>query len=106
MRPWTVLAALAVVVTVPVLASGQDISGAQSSELRQELKQKRVIVLPKPAPETVAHDTDQAVNELTERQRVDRLIREGRERPLSRPELDSSVINSIQADRALRQLRR
>jgi hypothetical protein len=100
------LTMLATVLTFPVAVLAQSQPAPEPSELRQELKHKRFLVLPKPSPETVARDTDQAIDEMTAPERVDRLIRESRERPLSRPELDSSIVNSIQADRALRLLRR
>jgi hypothetical protein len=78
----------------------------QSQDLRQELKQKRYVVLPKPSPETVARDTEQALEELTAPDRAERLIRESRPQPPSRPDLDYSVVNGIQADGAMRALRR
>jgi hypothetical protein len=100
MRALTVPALLAAALTLAACASAQDTAPSTSPELRQELKQKRYLVLPKPSPETVSKDTDQAINDMPGH--TDQLIRDSRQRPLSRPELDSSVVNDIQADRALR----
>jgi hypothetical protein len=100
MRATTISALFAVLLMLPAFAFAQDTTPSTSPELRQELKQKRYLVLPKPSPETVSRDTDQAINDMPGH--TDQLIRDSRERPLSRPELDSSVVNGIQADRALR----
>src|SRR5262245_1107756 len=84
----------------PSFAAAQETTEAPLAppgpDVEQRLKQKRDVVLPKPSDETVARDMDQATRELSEPERTDRLARPGRERAISRPELDSAVVNGIQ----------
>ena len=74
--------------------------------MRQELRHKRFVVLPRPPMETIVEDSERVREALTAPERRDELIRESRERPLSRPELDSSITSGIQARRVLRALQR
>ncbi|MBI2217833.1 MAG: hypothetical protein HYU51_11090 [Candidatus Rokubacteria bacterium] len=88
------------VVQAPSPASGTD------TDVRQEIRRKRFVVLPRPPMEAVVEDSDRAREELTQPSRRDELIRESRERPLSRPELDYAVTSGIQSRRVLRALTR
>ncbi len=99
-----VLASIFVAVfALPLLAGGQERS---SADLEQQMKRKRPVVLPRPSTDTLNRDVDRATEEVTEPGRTDRMIREGRERPLSRPELDYSITNGIQSQNVDRALRR
>ncbi len=99
-----VLASIFVAVfALPLLAAGQERSPA---DLEQQMKRMRPVVLPRPSTDTLNRDVDRATEEVTEPGRTDRMIREGRERPLSRPELDYSITNGIQSQNVDRALRR
>jgi hypothetical protein len=107
-----------VLVTVPSLAFAQSQHPAQlrvqapspgsgtDAEVRQEIRRKRYVVLPRPPVEAVVEDTERAREQLAQASRRDALIRESRERPLSRPELDYSVTSGIQSERVRRALTR
>jgi hypothetical protein len=101
---------IAVLIVPSSGATAQEKIGGPSAlpgpDVERRLKQKRDVVLPKPSDETVAHDLDQAARALGGPERTDQLIGEGRERAISRPDLDSSVVNGIQAENAARALRR
>jgi hypothetical protein len=105
------------VVTVPSLALGQAQAPAAPSivdtpsasvdtALQQEIRRKRFVVLPQPPMEAVVEDTERARDEIGAPARRDELIRESRERPLSRPELDYDVTSTIQARQLHRVLAR
>jgi hypothetical protein len=103
-------ALIAIVVVPPCSAAAQETTVAPLAmpgpDVEQRLKQKRDVVLPKPSDETVARDMDQATRELSEPERTDRLIGQGGQRAVSRPEMDSAVVNGIQAENAARALKR
>ena len=103
MRFRVVSSILVAVFALPILAFGQEKS---SADLEQQMKRRRSVVLPRPSPETFSRDVYRATEELTERSRTDRLLREGRQRPLSRPELDYSITNGIQSQNVDRARRR
>ena len=107
MRLRIVSSALIAIVAWPLVAFAQNApSSASQGEVRQEIKRKRHMVLPEPAVETGTRDAERVADELTATQRRDELIRTSRERPLSRPELDSSVVQGIQARQINRALRK
>jgi hypothetical protein len=92
-------------------AGAQEKTGGPSAmpgpDVERRLKQKRDVVLPKPSEETVARDLDQAARALGGPGGTDQLIQEGRrDRAINRPDLDSSVVNGIQAENAARALGR
>ena len=102
--------ALAIVLAAPLLAAAQPSSLppqniSQPSDLEMTLKRRRTVVLPLPPQQAVMEDIDRATERITARAREDRLIRE-RERPLSRPELDSTISNGIAARNVQRRLGR
>lgn len=108
-----------VLVTVPSLAFAQSPQPTEApavqapspgsgtdAGVRQEIRRKRYVVLPRPPVEAVVDDTERAREELAQPSRRDQLIRESRERPLSRPELDYAITSGIQSQSVLRALRR
>lgn len=101
---------VAMLILLLALAPGPAVAGepgaSPSTDLRQERATRRPRVLPLPPASTVARDAEQAREELAAPARRDELLREGRERAIRRPDLDYSVTNAIQADRAIRALRR
>ena len=100
MRFRMISTALIAIVAFPLLAIAQGPSSPSSSsdgQLRQELKRKRYVVLPRPPADTVTRDAQQAAEELKAPERLDEALREARQRPLSRPDLDRAVVEGIQA---------
>ena len=110
MRPSILSTALIAIVAFPLVAGAQNAaSPGLQGDLRQEMKRKEFIVLPKPSTDTVTQDAERAADELAAKQRTDELMRPSTQPPRSRPELDQSVVNGIQGqqvDRALRSLNR
>lgn len=86
----------------PVPVAAQQEHASPPSELRMEMKRPRAVVLPRPSEQVVRDDIERAREDAGATERRDEIIRESRQRPLSRPELDYSVTNAIQADRANR----
>jgi hypothetical protein len=78
---------------------------AAPGDLQLEMQRKRHVVLPRPSPEAVEADTEDARSAVTTQERQGQLIEQSRRRPLARPELDHSVTNGIQAGRIGRALR-
>jgi hypothetical protein len=84
------------------------VGGAQSAapgDLELEVQRKRHVVLPRPPMDAVEAHTEEVRSAVATPERQAELIQESRRRPLSRPELDHSVTNAIQAGRIGRALR-
>lgn len=84
----------------PVAAVAQQDSASPPGELRMEKKRPRAVVLPRPSDQVVREDVERAREAAVAPERREEIIRDSRQRPLTRPELDYSVTNAIQADRA------
>ena len=98
MRGPIVSSVIIAIVALPFVALAQSAPPAQAGDLRQEITKKGYVVLPKPSTEAVA-------DRITAPRRREELLRAGRQSPVSRPELEHSVVNGIQGqqvDRALR----
>lgn len=70
---------------------------AQQAELRQEIKQKRVIIHPAPSPETFAKDVEEATAVIEAEARREQFLQEATGRAFRRPDLDPAVTSGIQA---------
>ena len=89
--------ALAIVlVLVPWSALGQSAPTSGDTDLQQRMRQRKIIVQPKPSPEAIARDADQAVDELAARQRQEQTLRELNRPGSPRPDLDQNVTGGIQ----------
>jgi hypothetical protein len=105
--------ALAVLVPAPVAAQAPPPAATPpaateepaGTDLRMERKTRRVIVQPRPAPETFARDAAE-VTEQVERERRARELMEDAVRPSRRPDLDPDVRGGIQSDNLRRALPR
>jgi hypothetical protein len=83
-----------------------DPSASANTDTQLELRQRRYIVLPRVSPEVVTQDAEAARQDLAAPARRDDIVRESRERPISRPELDHSVTSGLQGRNVLRALPR
>ena len=99
-----VLALVIAVAAFPVLAGAQT-SQSSDTELRLEKQPRRVIVSPRPAPETAVQDTEQARKAIERDTRADTYSREMPTQPPRRPDLDRDVVGGIQS-RSINPLRR
>ena len=90
--------------SLPALA--QSAPGSKDTDLEQRIRQKKTVVQPKPSPDTVTRDANQAVDELAARQRRDETLRELNRPTVRRPDLDESVTGGIQTRNLQRSLRR
>lgn len=105
MTAWLFSFVLVVMLGLPSLAAAQQ-RPAAPTDIEVRAKRERAVVLPQPPVETAVRDAEEVRRGLEAEGRRDALIRESRERRLSRPELDYSVVSGIQADRLRRALRR
>jgi hypothetical protein len=84
--------------------------GAPGTSLQAEVARRRPIVQPRPDPERVAREVDQAAADLAglseRRQRTWRLVREYREALPRRPDLDPAITGAIQTRNLQRALQR
>lgn len=88
---------LAVALTLlPWPAFGQSALSSSDADLQQRLRQRKVIVQPKPSADTVTRDAEQAVDDLAARQRRDETLRELNQPGTRRPDLDQNVTGGIQ----------
>jgi hypothetical protein len=89
--------ALALVLTllhVPALAQRAPVSSG--TDLEQRIRQKTTVIRPKPAPDTLTRDANQAVDELSAVRRRDETLRELSPPTARRPDLDADVTGGIQ----------
>jgi hypothetical protein len=80
----------------PAAAQGPPPPDVQGTDLQTETKARRIIVLPKPRPETFADDAERAAAEVRSRARPEHALREETTRPSRRPDLDYDVRSGIQ----------
>ena len=74
---------------------------------QSQRRQRRAVVLPKPSPDQVRSDADNAVSEYAGKRSPDRVVREtAPTRPSARPDLDYDVRTGIQSQRLNDALRR
>jgi hypothetical protein len=92
--PRLMLAIALMLLPLPALAQSAPPSG--DAELQQRIRQKKTIVQPKPSPETVTRDANEAVDELAARQRRDETLRELNQPMPRRPDLNENVTGGIQ----------
>jgi hypothetical protein len=92
----------------PGVSSGDANAPAASgqTDVQLELRQRRYVVLPRVSPEVAAQDAEAARQDLAAPGRRDEIVRENRERAISRPELDYPVTSGIQGRSFLRALQR
>src|SRR3954463_12569141 len=81
----------------PLVAAAQS---ASTNDLELQRKQKRSVVLPKPSPDQVRRDADQAVSEYAATRPTGRVVRENSPvRQPARPDLDYDVKSGIQSQK-------
>ena len=81
---------------LPLPALAQSALPSSDADLQQRIRQQRTIVQPKPSPETVTRDANEAVDELAARQRRDETLRELNQPMPRRPDLNENVTGGIQ----------
>lgn len=95
------LLAAALLILLPAIPAA-----AEETELKAEMARRRVLVQPRPAPETVTREAEQAAAEAAARERAVELGRQAA-RPLpARPDLRYDVYGAVQAANARGALRR
>lgn len=99
MRRFT-FGALAGLLLLPALVA----TAQESTDLRMEMKQKRIIALPKPHPAQVERDAEQAAADIAAHQRQQELVQESMGPVVARPDLRYDVYSAIQ-QRNLRRVR-
>ena len=92
----TVVVVVIALVAFPVLAGAQT-SSTSDPELRLQKQPRRVIVSPRPAPETAVQDTEEVRKDIERESRADAYSRELPTRPPRRPDLDRDVTGGIQS---------
>src|SRR5262245_24997639 len=89
--------ALAVALTLlPGPAFAQGAPSSSDADLQQRIRQKKIIVQPRPSADTVTREAEQAVDDLAARQRRDETLRELNQPGARRPDLDPNVTGGIQ----------
>jgi hypothetical protein len=78
---------------VPVLAQS---APSSDGDLQQRIRQKKIIVQPKPSPETATREANEAVDELGARARRDETLRDLNRPMPPRPDLNENVTGGIQ----------
>jgi hypothetical protein len=95
-------AVLALPLLLPTIASAQDASVDQDTQLRMETQRKRLIVRPEPPVSAAVRDAERAADEAA----AARTVRDASD-PLRRPpQLDYDVSSALTARNAQRGLRR
>jgi hypothetical protein len=97
------LAMLLSAAAVPALAGAQ--TASPDTELRLQKQPRRVIVSPRPAPETAARDAERVRKQIEGEAPPGTYAREMPTRPPRRPDLDRDVVGGIQS-RSINSLRR
>jgi hypothetical protein len=82
------------------------VSPPAQTGVQVEQKRTRYVVLPRPSVETAIKDSEAAAEHVGQSSRRDEIIRESRERPILRPDLDYTIANGIQSRNVLRALGR
>jgi hypothetical protein len=98
-----VLAIALVLLPLPVLAQS---ALSTDSDLQQQIRQKRIIVQPRPSPDVIQRDADQAIDELAAERRVDGTLRDINRPMPRRPDLTEPVQGGIQTRELNKALRR
>jgi hypothetical protein len=90
------LALVIVLMLSPLSALAQSVTPLAESPLEQRIRQKKTIVQPKPSPETIKREANQAIDEMMAEQRRDATLRELNRPMAPRPDLDENVTGGIQ----------
>ena len=93
----TLVALVLALAALPALAGAQTAAPPSDTELRLQKQPRRVIVSPRPAPETAAQDSEQVRKEIERDARADTYSREMPTQPSRRPDLDRDVTGGIQS---------
>jgi hypothetical protein len=91
-------------VLLPLPALAQSAPASDDSHLQQSIRQKKIIVQPKIAPEVITREANEAVDEMTAEQRRDATLREMNRPMPRRPDLNEDVTGGIQT-RGLKDVR-
>lgn len=102
MRGFFLVMAL-VLLPVPVLAQS---ALTTDSDLQQKIRQKKIIVQPRPAPDVVQRDADRAIDELAAERRLDGTLRDVNPSVPRRPDLSEATQGGIQTRELNKALRR
>jgi hypothetical protein len=95
---------LAVLAIASPLVAAAQAPAPGSGDLQQERRQRKSVVLPKPAPDQVRADADRAVDEFAGRSPSATVRETSPVRPSARPDLDYDVKSGIQGDRVNKEL--
>lgn len=87
-----VIGALLVSIVLPAFPAG----AAESTDLRAELRRRRLVVQPRPDAAAVRQDAERTAAELAARARREAVIREAIEPGRRRPDLRYEVTSAIQ----------
>ena len=90
------LALVLALTLLPLPALAQGGLSSSSTDLEQRIRQKKTVVQPRPAPDTLTRDANRAVDELAAGQRLDQTLRELNRPSPRRPDLDATVSGAIQ----------
>jgi hypothetical protein len=96
---WMALASLLLsIVALPAASAAQSAAPVTepSTGLEKELKSKRYVVQPRPDPQAVEQDAEQARQAIEAEQRRDATVKEGTQAPPRRPDLGYDVKSEIQ----------
>ena len=85
------VALLIALAALPAPAGAQTSSPPSDTELRLQKQPRRIIVSPRPAPETAVQDSDQVRKEIERDTRADTYSREMPTQPSRRPDLDQAA---------------
>ena len=81
---------------LPAAACAQSAPPPSDADLQQRIRQKTIIVQPRPSPEAATRDANEAVDELAARQRRDATLPELNPPMPRRPDLNENVTGGIQ----------
>ena len=80
---------------VPLPALAQSALSADP-DLQQQIRQRKIIVQPRPSPDVIQRDADQAIDELAAKRRLDDTVRDLNRPMPRRPDLTEPVDGAIQ----------
>lgn len=92
-----------VLVPLPALAQS---ALPTDPDMQQKIRQKRIIVQPRPAPDVVQRDAERAIDELAAERRLDGILRDVNPSVQRRPDLSEATQGGIQTRELNKALRR